>query len=102
MSVNGEALNMYNNLWDQSPIIQQMKAASRAEGEGEGEAKGEIKGLQNGIVDVVTAHFPLLADLARQRVAQMNDTKNLRGLLVQISTVPDEARARLLLAPIEA
>jgi len=36
-----EALNMYNNLWDQSPIIQRMKAASRAEGE----AKGEIKGL---------------------------------------------------------
>ena len=82
---------MYNSLWDQSPIIQKMKAAS--------EVEGEIKAFQKGVIDIVQARFPLLADLARQRVAQMNDEKSLRGLLVQISTAPDEASARLLLAP---
>ena len=36
-----EVLNMYNSLWDQSPIIQKMKAAS--------EVEGEIKAFQKGV-----------------------------------------------------
>ena len=82
-----EALNMYNNLWDQSPIIQRMKAASKAEA------------LQDGIINVVTARFPFLVDLARKKVVQINDPEKLNSLLVQISTAPDEVSARMLLAP---
>src|SRR5438105_4742013 len=60
-----EVLNMHNNLWDQSPIIQRMKAAS------------EAKALQNGIVSVVNARFPLLTDLARKKVVQVDDIDKL-------------------------
>jgi hypothetical protein len=82
---------MYNNLWDQSPIIQRMKAQS--------EAKGEVKALQKTIVNLVSARFPHLADLAQQRATQLNNVEKLDKLIIQISKVPDEANMRLLLAP---
>jgi len=90
-----EVLNMYNNLWDQSPIIQKMKAASKEEGKEE----GKIEELRNGIAEIVNSRFPHLAELARQRVAQIDDTKKLRSLLVQVSNTTDEASMRLLLTP---
>jgi hypothetical protein len=58
--------------------------------------------LRNGILDVVVARFPHLADLARQKVNQINDEQKLRNLLVQISIAQDEAAARSLLAPTAA
>ncbi|GHO92996.1 hypothetical protein KSF_030440 [Reticulibacter mediterranei] len=88
-----EALSMYDNLWDQSAIIQQMRAASKQEGREE----GEVKASRNNIVSVVRARFPRLTNLAQQKVAQMSDIEQLNSLLVQVSTATDEAKVRALL-----
>jgi hypothetical protein len=90
-----EALNMYNNLWDQSPIIQRMKAASEAVGE----AKGEIKGLRKALINVVRIRFPRLTELARERAEQITDAEKLNTMIEQILTAPDEENAHVLLAP---
>ncbi len=85
-----EVLNMYSSWWDESPIVQQTKATGKAEG------------LREGIVDAIKLRFPHLADLARQKVNQMNDPKKLHNLFVQLFAAPDEASVRSLLAPTAA
>nr|AIA10752.1 unknown Function [uncultured bacterium] len=86
-----EMLSMYNNLWDQSPIVQRMKAAS--------EAEGELKGLRRALVSIVQSHFPVLADLAKERTEQITDSEKLNSLLIQVSNAQDEESVRVLLAP---
>jgi septum formation topological specificity factor MinE len=81
---------MPDSWWEESSIIQHERAIGKVE--------GEVEGLRNGILDVVVARFPHLADLARQKVNQINDERKLRNLLVQISIAQDEAAARSLLA----
>ena len=85
---------MYDNLWDQSAIIQQMRAAS----EKKGEEKGEVKASRNNIVSVVHARFPHLVTLAQQKFVQLSDVEQLNSLLVQVSTATDEASVQALLA----
>ncbi len=86
---------MYNNLWDQSPIIQQMKASSKAEGK----AEGKLEALQERVVNTVQLRFPALVALARQKVAQVDKLELLKKLHDQIILAPDETSARLLLMP---
>ena len=94
---------MYDNLWDRSPIIQQMRAASKAEGWEEGKAEGRVEGqveaFQRAIIDAVQARFPLLAELAQKKVGQMTDAEQLHRLLVQVLTASDDGHARLLFTP---
>src|SRR5690348_6734134 len=83
-----EALSMYDNLWDQSAIIQQMRAAS--------EEKGEIKALRNTVIDTVQVRFPSLLDIAQHTVHSISDAAKLRQLNIQILTTPDEDHAQAL------
>ncbi|GHO92411.1 hypothetical protein KSF_024590 [Reticulibacter mediterranei] len=85
-----EVLNMYGTWWDESPLIQHERAISK------------VETLRNSIVKVVGVRFPHLADLARKKVTQISDFDKLDELLVQISTSPDEASVRSLLAPTAA
>ncbi len=86
---------MTDDLWNQSAIIQQMRAASKQEGREE----GEVKASRNNIVSVVRARFPHLVTLAQQKVAQVSNIEQLNSLLVQVSTATDEASVQALLAP---
>lgn len=96
-----EVLNMYNNLWDQSPIIQQMRAASKAEGwekgKVEGKAEGELELAQRMLVNIVNARFPKLTELAQQKADQIQNAGMLERLVQQIVVAPDEDMARGLL-----
>jgi flagellar biosynthesis/type III secretory pathway protein FliH len=102
-----EQLKMYNSLWEDHPKVKQIRAESRAKGRAEGEAKGlaegeaegEIRALQSAVVTIVKARFPALAELAQQKVAQVNNAEVLRFLLAQISPEFDEAVVRALLRP---
>jgi predicted transposase YdaD len=94
-----EVLSMYNSLWDQSPIIQQMRAASKAEGKEEGKAEGEVKAFQRAVVDAVQIRFPLLENFAQQRVGQIVDAEKLHHLYIQILTASDEGSVRSLFTP---
>lgn len=85
---------MPESVWDQSPIIRQMRAASKAE--------GKVETLQEMVVSTVQLRFPTLTELARQKVAQVDKLELLKKLHDQIILAPDEASARLLLIPIVA
>lgn len=79
---------MTDNLWDQSAIIQQMRAAS--------EEKGEIKALRNAVLDTVEVRFPSLLGIAQQTVHSISDAEKLRQLNIQILTASNEENARAL------
>ena len=89
-----EELKMYDRLWTENPEVQKTRA--------EGKAEGEIQALQRAVVTVVKARFPALAELAQQKVAEINKPDVLNFLLEQISIEPDEAAVRALLRPIAA
>ncbi len=91
-----EALSMYDNLWDQSAIIQQMRAASKQEGREEGKIEGETETLQKVIADTVEIRFPSLLDLAQQKVQTISDPEKLHQLYIQILTTSNEENVRAL------
>ena len=92
---------MYDNLWDQSAIIQQMRAASEKKGEEKGKVEGKIEGetetLQKVIVDTVEVRFPSLLDLAQRKVCTISDPEKLHQLYIQLLTASNEENARALL-----
>src|SRR5437764_508633 len=68
----------YDPLWEENPRIKEDRARSRADG------------LRSAVVTVVKAQFPELAELAQQKVAQINQPETLNLLLEQIAVAPDE------------
>jgi hypothetical protein len=82
-----ERLNMYDPLWEEHPKVKKIQAES------------EIRALKSAVVTIVKARFPTLAELAQQKVAQINNSGALNLLLEQISTAPDEKVVRFLLSP---
>jgi hypothetical protein len=82
-----ERLHMYDPLWEEHPKVKKIQAES------------EIRALQSAVVTIVKARFPTLAELAQQKVAQINNSGALNLLLEQISTAPDEKVVRFLLSP---
>ena len=78
---------MYEPLWEKHPKVKKIQAES------------EIQALQSALVTIVKARFPTLAELAQQKVSQINNPGALNLLLEQISTAPDEKMVRFLLSP---
>jgi len=93
-----EALNMFDKLWNESPMVQKMKEESEARGEARGKAEGELAGLQRTLVNIVKIRFPSLVDLAQRKAAQMNNTGAIDLLIEQIVAANDESIARWLLS----
>jgi hypothetical protein len=86
---------MYEPLWEEHPKVKKIQAESKAKGREE----GKIQALQSAVVTIVKARFPALAELAQEKVAQINNSGALNLLLEQISTAPDEKVVRFLLSP---
>jgi hypothetical protein len=80
-------LKMYDPLWENHPKVKKIRTES------------EVKALQSAVVTIVKARFPALAELAQQKVAQINTPEVLNYLLEQIAAEPDEAVVRALLRP---
>ncbi len=94
-----ERLNMYDRLWEDNPKIQRMRAESKAEGIAEGIAEGEVQTLRRVLVNIVSARFPELIELAQQRADKLDGPDALEMLIQQISTAPDKNVARWMLNP---
>jgi hypothetical protein len=73
------------------------RTEGRAEGLAKGIARGEAKGLQKAVVSVVEGRFPLLAELAQQKVVKVKKPDALDLLLKALTVAPDEMTARVLL-----
>ena len=87
-------LKMYDPLWENHPKVKRIRAES--------EAEGEIKALRGVVVTIVRTRFPALAELAQQKVVQINKPEILNYLIEQITAEPDEAVVRALLRPTAA
>jgi hypothetical protein len=85
-------LNMYDQLWDESPMIQKMREQYIIKGLEEG-----IQALQRSLVNVVRARFPDLAELAQQQARHFDKTSTLELLIKQVVTAPDASTVRKLL-----
>ena len=80
-----EGLSMYSQLWNESPIVQRMKA------------EAELGLAQRLFVRIVNALFPTLTELAQQKVEQLEDVSVLEQLILQVVTTSDEDAARGML-----
>ena len=88
-----ERLHMFDNLLEQDPDIQRL----RAESEAKGRVEGEVKALQKSVINIVRGRFPTLTEFAQQKVSQVNKPDVLYFLVEKISIITDEASVRLLL-----
>ena len=82
---------MYDALWEESPKIQKIKAES--------EARGELQAAQAMFVNIVSARFPNLTELAKEKAAQINNPTELNILARKVVVAPDEETVRWLLIP---
>src|SRR5258708_31513474 len=90
--------DMFDNLWEQDPKIKKLQSEKKAEGI----IEGEILGLQEAVVEFVEARFPVLAELAQQRVSQISNLDDLNRLVKLIATTADEATANWILSRLAA
>lgn len=81
---------MFDSLLDESRIVKK----KAAEAEAKGRVEGEIETLRQVIVEIVQTHFPVLAQLAQQKVTKLSDSRQLHGLIMQLTLARDEAAAR--------
>ncbi len=84
-------LHMYDQLWEESPRIQQERARSRAE--------GELQAARTMFVKIVSARYPSLTELATQQATQIDNPAALNILAQKVVTAPDEDAVRWLLSP---
>jgi len=77
-----ERLHMYDSLLDEDPDIQERVA------------KAKIEAQQRTILIFVKARFPALAEIAQERIVQLNKLDELNRLTEQIAGAPDEDTAR--------
>lgn len=86
---------MFDNLWDESPMTQKIEEESQAEGF----TRGKLYEARRVLVNIVKLRFPSLADLARQKVAEMSKVGAIELLIEQVVRADDESLACWLLSP---
>ena len=87
----GEELKMYDRLWEESSLVQRIRAESRAE--------GELEATKRTLINSIKARFPSLAELAQQQIEKITDINDLDILNMQISTASSEREVSRLLNP---
>jgi F0F1-type ATP synthase membrane subunit b/b' len=121
-----ERLNMFDQLWNESPRVQQMKKQFREEAQKEAEKKAEqdrkrlqqeaeqdrkrfqreaeqkieqerLKIRRSNLVRFIRARFPDLADFAQQQVEQLDQPAALDLLIQQVAVAPDANAVRFAL-----
>jgi flagellar biosynthesis/type III secretory pathway protein FliH len=106
-------LNMFEQLFNESPTIQNIREEAlgkgvqkglqeglqkgRQEGLQEGLQKGQLLALQDLLVTSVHARYPALAVLARTSVSRCDQTDALKLLILQVMTAPNADAVRRLL-----
>ena len=95
-----ERLSMFDQLWEENPTIQKMRAEYRMKGLQEGLQKGlqegrqeerqrELQGLRHLLVSIVQTKYPDLVDLAQQQAIHFDNLEALHLLIQQVATAPN-------------
>ena len=87
---------MYDDLWDNNPMVQKMreqdKATGRQEGRQEGLQQGRQEGLQEGLqrslVHTIRIRFPDLAEFAQYQASHFDKPDVLESLIEQVVVAP--------------
>jgi len=87
-----ERVKMFEQLWEESPIVQKMRAEYYEKGRAEG-----IEALQRTLVKLVQARFPELTELARNQAQLCKKTEVLETITQQLFMVQDSGAAQKLL-----
>ena len=106
-------LNMFEQLFNESPTIQKIREESLGEGLQKGRQEGLQEGLQKGLqkgrqegqilalqdllVTSVHARYPELAVLARTSASRCDQMDALKLLILQVMTAPNAVAVRRLL-----
>jgi hypothetical protein len=98
-------LSMYDDLWDNNPMVKKMREQDIAKGIQQGLQEGVQKGLQQGrqeafqdlLVNNVRARFPHLAEFAQYQASHVDKPEVLESLVLQVVAAPDEAAVLKLL-----
>jgi predicted transposase YdaD len=98
-------LNMFEQLFDESPTIQKIREQYLIKGRQEGIQKGLQKGIQEGgflvlqdlLVSSVQARYPDLTELARASAGRSDQLGALKLLIEQVMTAPNADAVRCLL-----
>ena len=82
-------LNMFEQLFEESPMIQEMRQQSLE--------KGEMRALQRTLVNLVRVKYPDLAELVQQQADHFSEPEPLELLIQQVGTASDVSIVRKLL-----
>jgi predicted transposase YdaD len=97
-------LSMYDDLWDNNPMVQKMREQDRPkwiqEGIQQGRQQGRQETLRDSLVNVVRARFPHLAGFAQHQVSHIDKPEVLVSLIQQV-VVASDANAVLKLLELE-
>ena len=108
-----EKFSMYDQLWEESPMIQKMREQYWEKGLQEGLQKGLQEGLQKGLqegrqegrleglqiflINVVQTKYPDLAELVQQQASHFDKPDMVELLIQQVITAPNADTVRWLL-----
>jgi predicted transposase YdaD len=108
-----ERLSMFDQLWEESPMIQKMREQYRVQGLEQGLERGRLQGLQEGrqkglqegevlalqrsLVNIVRAKYPDLAKFAQQQAVHFDKPNTLDLLIEQVAAAPDASTVCRLL-----
>ncbi len=91
-----ERLSMFDQLWEENPTIQKMRAEYHMKGLQEGRQEGrqeerqrELQGLRHLLVSIVQPKYPDLVDLAQQQAMHFENPEALHLLIQQVATAPN-------------
>jgi hypothetical protein len=85
-------LKMYDPLWDDNPIVKDMREEYTMKGRQE-----SLQAFQRSLADVVGIRFPDLAEFAQYQASHFDKPDVLRSLIRQVMTAPDAATVLKLL-----
>jgi flagellar biosynthesis/type III secretory pathway protein FliH len=92
---------MYDQLFEESPMIQKMReeylSKGYQEGRQEGLQEGEMLALRRMLVNHVQKRYPDLVELAQQQAIRFNNPETLEMLFQQLINAPNASTAHWLL-----
>ena len=97
-----ERVTMFEQLWEESPTVQKMRAQYYEKGMGEGIEKGEVQALQRTLVKFVQVRFPVLTELAQRQAQLCQNAEVLDTVTQQLYAAPDSGTAQRLLESLSA
>ena len=80
---------MFEQLWEESPTVQKMRAQYYE--------KGEVQTRQQTLVEFVQVRFPALTELAQRQAQTCKNAEALHTVTQQLYAAPDVSAAQRLL-----